>query len=104
MQSELLQKIERNAAQGNPVSKDLNPPEVMLHYMLMGLYASYHAGKLTKEEGHEYKLQIYTTYNKLLAEYNQFITICKEYQKRLREGYSMRRESNASIKSDIIAV
>lgn len=89
MQSELLQKIEHDAAHRKPVPKDLRPPEAMLYYMLMGLYASYQAGKITKAQGHEYKQQIYATYNKMLTDYTQFTEVCREYQKRIREGYSV---------------
>jgi hypothetical protein len=55
MQSELLQKIEYNAANGKPAPEDLNPPETMLYYMLMGVYSSYQSGKITKEQGHDLK-------------------------------------------------
>lgn len=89
MQSELLQKIEHDAATGTPIPKGLNPPETMLFYMLFGIYSSYQAGKISKEKGHEMKTAAYNTYNKFLAEYNQFTEISKEYQKRLREGYSI---------------
>ena len=89
MQSELLQKIEHDAAHRKPCPKDLAPPETMLYYMLMGVYSSYQAGKITKAQGHEYKSSVYNTYQKLKAEYDQYIEICKEYQKRLREGYNI---------------
>ena len=55
MQSELLQKIEHDAATGAPAPKDLNPPETMLYYMLFGIYSSYQAGRIDKEKGHELK-------------------------------------------------
>ena len=89
MQSELLQRIEHDAASGKPVPKDLKPPETMLYYMLFGIYASYQAGKIDKEKGHELKTAAYNTYHKFLAEYTQFTEIAKEYQRRLREGYSI---------------
>lgn len=89
MQSELLQKIERDAAHGKPCPKDLRPPETMLYYMLMGIYSAYQAGKLTKEQGHDYKGQAYNAYNKMAAEYEQFTEICRLYQQRIREGYSV---------------
>lgn len=87
MQSELLQMIEREAAKGNKLPKDLRPPEVMLYYMLSGVYASYQAGKLTKEQGHQKKIEVYGIYKKFAAEYEQFTKVCAEYQKRIREGY-----------------
>ena len=89
MQSELLQKIEHDAATGAPAPKDLNPPETMLYYMLFGIYSSYQAGRIDKEKGHELKTAAFNTYHRFLAEYNQFTEIAKEYQKRLREGYSI---------------
>lgn len=89
MQSELLQKIEHSAAHGKPCPKDLKPPETMLYYMLMGVYASYQAGKITKEEGHQHKVSVYGIYKKIKAEYEQYIEICRLYQQRIREGYSV---------------
>ena len=87
MQSELLRKIENDAAHEKPLPDDLNPPEIMLYYMLSGLYASYHAGKITKEQGSASKQQIYNTYQRLKAEYEQFTEICKLYQERIRSEY-----------------
>lgn len=89
MPSELLQRIEHEAATGKPAPKDLNPPETMLYYMLFGIYSSYQAGKIDKAKGHELKTAAYNTYHKFLAEYTQFVEISKEYQRRLREGYSI---------------
>lgn len=89
MPSELLQRIEHDAASGKPAPKDLDAPETMLYYMLFGIYASYQAGKIDKAKGHELKTAAYNTYHKFLAEYTQFTEICKEYQRRLREGYSI---------------
>lgn len=89
MLSELLQKIEYDAAHGKPCQKDLKPPEAMLYYMLMGLYASYQAGKLTKEQGHDKKVEVYAVYNRMATEYKQFTELCATYQSRLREGYSV---------------
>lgn len=89
MQSELLQKIEHDAARGKPCPKDLEPPETMLYYMLMGVYATYQAGKITKEQGHDKKVQVYAVYNRMATEYRQFTELCAEYQKRIRDGYSV---------------
>lgn len=89
MQSELLKKIENDAAKHKPCPKELDPPETMLYYMLMGVYSSYQAGKITREQGHQIKVSIYTTYQKLKAEYDQFTEICKIYQQRLLDGYSV---------------
>ena len=89
MQSELLQRIERAAAANKPAPADLKPPETMLYYMLMGVYATYQAGRLTKEQGHDYKVSVYNTYKKLKAEYDQYTEVCKIMQDRIREGYSV---------------
>ena len=89
MQSELLQKIEHDAARGNPCPKNLEPPEAMLYYMLVGVYASYQAGKITKEEGHEKKAEVYAVYNRMLTEYNQFREVCASMQQKIREGYTV---------------
>lgn len=85
MQSELLQKIEHDAARGKPCPKDLEPPETMLYYMLTGLYARYQSGKLTTEQGKEQKRQILNTYRRVKEDYEQYVGICKEYQRRIRE-------------------
>ena len=90
MQSELLQEIERAAAAGKQAPEGLEPPEFMLYYMLLGLYASYRAGKFSIEDGKYHKAQIYNTYKRYSEEYIQFTTICKEYQQQIREGYNER--------------
>jgi len=89
MQSEWFQKLEVIAANNKPLPKDIDPPEVMLYYMLHGMYASYHSGKISKEQGQSMKREIYNTYQKVSDDYRQYIEICREYQKRLREGYSV---------------
>lgn len=89
MPSELLQKIEHDAARGKPCPKDLKPPEAMLYYMLMGVYASYQAGKISKEEGHQKKIEVYAVYNRMLTEYNQFREVCASMQSKIREGYAV---------------
>lgn len=91
MQSELLQEIERAAAAGKQAPEGLEPPEFMLYYMLLGLFASYRAGKFTAEVGKYHKAQIYNTYKRYSNEYKQFLTICKEYQKQIKEGYEHER-------------
>ena len=89
MQSESLQMIEHEAAKGNKLPKDLRPPEVMLYYMLSGLYARYQSGKISKPDAKQHKQEIYNTYHKLTAEYEQFLEVCREYQNRLRNGYQV---------------
>ena len=89
MQSELLQRIERAAAAGQPAPKDLRLPEAMLFHMLQGVYAAYQAGRFTKEQGHEKKIEVYTVYKRMATEYKQFTELAALYQKRIREGYSV---------------
>ena len=89
MQSELLQKIEHDAARGKPCPKDLKPPETMLYYMLMGVYATYQAGKITKEQGHDKKNEAYAVYKRMLAEYEQFRVVAASMQQKIREGYNI---------------
>ena len=89
MQSELLQRIERAAAANKPAPKDLRPPEAMLYYMLLGIYAAYQAGKINKEQGHQKKTEVYEVYNRMATEYKQFTELCAEYQKRIRDGYDV---------------
>lgn len=89
MQSELLQQIEHDAAKGKPVPKELNPPEIMLYYMLLGVYTRYQCGRISREEGHELKTQVYAVYKRMAEEYRQFTEICALYQNRIREGYSV---------------
>lgn len=89
MQSELLQRIERAAAAGQPAPKDLRPPEAMLYHMLLGVYAAYRAGRLSKEQGRDKKNEVYTVYNRMATEYKQFTELAALYQQRIREGYSV---------------
>lgn len=89
MQSELLQRIERAAAANKPAPKDLRPPESMLYYMLLGVYAAYQAGRLTKEQGHDKKNEAYAVYKRMLAEYEQFTAVAASMQQKIREGYNI---------------
>lgn len=86
MQSELLQEIERAAASCKKPPEGLEPAESMLYYMLLGLFACYRAGSLTAEIGKQHKLKIYNIYRRYADDYKQFTEICKEYQRRIREG------------------
>jgi len=61
----------------------------MLYYMLVGVYAAYHSGRINKEQGHDKKVQVYAVYNRMAEEYRQFTELCAEYQKRIRDGYSV---------------
>lgn len=89
MQSELLQRIERAAAVNKPAPKDLRPPESMLYYMLLGIYAAYQAGGLTKEQGHDKKNEAYAVYKRILAEYEQLTAAAASMQQKIREGYNI---------------
>lgn len=80
--------IEKLAAEGKPIPKDLPPAETMLYYMLTGLYARYQAKKLSKEEARQHKQQILSVYKRFKDDYEQFTSICKEYQKRIRLAYT----------------
>lgn len=82
-----LEQLEKLAANGKPIPDDLPPPETMLYYMLSGLYARYQTGRITKPEAARHKQSILSVYERLKNEYEQYISICKEYQKRLRKGY-----------------
>lgn len=80
-----LEQLERFAIKGEPLPKETEPPETMLYYMLAGLYARYQSGKLTTEQGKEQKRQILNTYRRVKEDYEQYVGICKEYQRRIRE-------------------
>ena len=82
-----INEIEVLAAKGEALPKDLKPPEIMLYYMLAGLYARYQTGKLARPEAVSHKQSILSIYERLKNEYEQYISICKEYQERLRSGY-----------------
>ena len=88
MQSELLQRIERDAAANKPVPKDLEPPETMLYYMLSGLYAQYHAKQISKDDAQQRKRYALMMYKRYKEDYEQFCNICKRYQELIKEGYS----------------
>ena len=90
MQSELLRQIETAAAKNEPCPKDLLPAETMLYYMLQGLYSAYQAGRFTKEQGHEMKNHIYSTYKRMAEEYRQFTEICAKYQEEIRNNHGIR--------------
>ena len=80
-----LEQLEQLAIKGEPLPKETEPPETMLYYMLTGLYARYQSGKLTTEQGKEQKRQILNTYKRVKDDYEQYVGICKEYQRRIRE-------------------
>lgn len=81
-------EIEKLAADGKPIPKDLPPAETMLYYMLSGLYARYQTKKLSKEDARQHKQQILSVYKRFKDDYEQFTSICKEYQERIRSTYT----------------
>lgn len=81
-------EIEKLAAEGKPIPKDLPPAETMLYYMLSGLYARYQTKKLSKEDARQHKQQILSVYKRFKDDYEQFTSICKEYQERIRLAYT----------------
>lgn len=80
-----LEQLEKLASNGEPIPDDLPPPETMLYYMLLGVYAAYHAREITAAQGKERKRQILNTYQRVKDDYEQYTGICKEYQRRIRE-------------------
>ena len=80
MPSELLKDIERAAYTEKNPPKDLNPPEAMLYYMLLGLYSNYKLRKFSAEEGEAHKRRIYNIYYRYLEEYKQSEETDKETQ------------------------
>lgn len=99
MQSEQLKELEKLAAKGENLPENLRPPEIMLYYMLSGLYAQFQSGKLAKPEAASRKQAILRVYEHLKNEYEQYISICKEYQERLRNGYKI--NENALLKKEV---
>ena len=85
MQSGRVHEIESAAAAGKEIPEDLSPPDTMLYYMLLGVYAAYHSREISAEQGKEQKRQILNTYKRVKEDYEQYTGICKEYQRRIRE-------------------
>lgn len=85
MQSGRVHEIESAAAAGKEIPEDLSPPDTMLYYMLLGLYACHRAGQITAEQGKERKKSIMNVYKRVKDDYEQYTGICKEYQRRIRE-------------------
>ena len=85
MQSGRVHEIESAAAAGKEIPEDLSPPDTMLYYMLLGLYACHRAGQITAEQGEERKKSIMNVYKRVKDDYEQYTDICKEYQRCIRE-------------------
>ena len=83
------EEIIRLAANRNPLPDGQQPPEVMLFYMLTGLYSAFYNGTITKEAAAMEKRKILGVCERFRKEYEQFLSICREYQQRLKEGYSV---------------
>lgn len=84
-----MKDIERAAASAAPCPKNLKPPEKMLYFMLLGVYASYQAGKIDKEQGHNLKSEAYSTYQQVKSDYEQYIEVAKQMQDKIRNGYNV---------------
>lgn len=83
-------EIERLAAKDQPMPDNLTPPQVMLYQTFSALYTRYRLRTIDNDEAKQLKRAILTAYKRMEDEYNQFLTICKEYQQRIREGYQPR--------------
>lgn len=80
-------EIERLAAKDQPMPDDLTPPQVMLYHTFAALYARYRLRTIDNDEAKSLKRAILTAYQRMDDEYNQFLTICKEYQQRIKQNY-----------------
>lgn len=89
MPEDKMKDIERAAASAIPCPKNWNPPEKMLYFMLLGVYASYQSGKIDKEQGHNLKLEAYSTYQQVKTDYEQYIKVSKQMQDKIRNGYNV---------------
>ena len=83
-------EIERLAAKDQPMPDNLTPPQVMLYQTFAALYTRYKLRTIDNDEAKSLKLSILSAYKRMNDDYNQFLTICKEYQQRIREGYQPR--------------
>jgi hypothetical protein len=82
-------EIERLAAKDQPMPDNLTPPQVMLFQTFAALYTRYRLRTIDNDEAKQLKREILTAYKRMDDEYNQFLTICKVYQQRIREGYQI---------------
>lgn len=89
--------IERAAMHGEKIPPDLTPPQVMLYHTLAALYARYRTKTISKEEAKDLKRQILNIYRKMDDEYNQFISICKEYQKQIVNNYQKTIDKSENV-------
>lgn len=80
-------EIERLAAKDQPMPDGLTPPQVMLYQTFAALYARYRLRTIDNDEAKSLQRAILTAYQRMDDEYNQFLTICKEYQQRIKQNY-----------------
>lgn len=80
-------EIERLAAKDQPMPDYLTPPQVMLYHTFAALYTRYKLRTIDSNEAKRFKREILTAYKRMDDEYNQFLTICKEYQQRIKQNY-----------------
>lgn len=81
-----IKEIDKAALQST-MPDGLTPPELMLYHTLAALYVRYRADAVTKEQGQVLKKQIINAYKRMNDEYNQFKTICKQYQAEIKARY-----------------
>ena len=82
-------EIERLAAKDQPMPDGLAPPQVMLFQTFAALYIRYRLRAIDSNEAKESKRKILSAYQRMNDEYNQYIAICKEYQDRIKKGYTV---------------
>ena len=90
------EQIEILAMNNKPMPDNLSPPQVMLFQTMAALYARYRTGIISREQGRKNKSAILCAYQRMNNEYEQFLAICREYQKRIVNGYDLRRNKDDS--------
>ena len=86
-----MERIEQAVLRGDKL-KNLNPPDTMPYSMYELMYGAFKTAPTarTKDEWKALKSKINTAYKEYSDNYFQFIGICAEYQRRIREGYQIK--------------